>query len=130
MNDANFVVDGLLEPAFSVMLSIARDKPIDIDVREQLAMIQSATVLAACAHMAMTRLVVPALKAAQRPHLTPRERDCLGYVMLGKSTSVISDLLNISRPTVDFHLKNVMRKMGVATRLQAIAMAAHLDLLE
>ncbi|MBK8071268.1 MAG: LuxR family transcriptional regulator [Ramlibacter sp.] len=112
------------------MVSLARDRPIDSDAREQQEIVQAATVLATCAHMAAIRLIVPDLLAGQSARLTPREHDCLRLVMQGKSTSVISDLLRISEPTVDFHVKNVMRKLGVATRVQAVAKAVSLGLLD
>ncbi len=111
------------------MISVARDRPFD-GVAEQQGMVEATTVLAACAHVAAQRLIVPGLLKAQTRQLTPRERACLGFVMQGKSSSVISDLLRIAEPTVEFHVKNAMRKLGVATRLQAVAKAVALGLLE
>ncbi len=112
------------------MISLARDRPIDQAPGEQQELVEAATVLAACAHVAASRLIVPSLLTAQTPQLTPREHACLGLVMQGKSNSVISDLLRISEPTVAFHIKNVMRKLGVATRLQAVAKAVALGLVD
>lgn len=51
--------------------------------------------------------------------LTAREQECLQWVFAGKSSSVIAELLNVSQPTVDFHVSNAAKKFGVATRHQA-----------
>ena len=44
-------------------------------------------------------------------------------------SGVIADLLHIAEPTVNYHLNKVMKKLGVATRVQAVALAVHLKIL-
>ncbi|MBF0561293.1 MAG: response regulator transcription factor [Alphaproteobacteria bacterium] len=51
--------------------------------------------------------------------LTPREVEALTWVARGKSSTDIATLLCLSDRTVDFHIENAMRKLGVATRVQA-----------
>ena len=55
------------------------------------------------------------------PRLTQRERDCMAYVVLGKTDWEISTILSLSQTTVRFHVDNARRKLGAATRAQAAA---------
>ncbi|WP_199763242.1 helix-turn-helix domain-containing protein, partial [Bradyrhizobium guangdongense] len=44
------------------------------------------------------------------------ERQCLRWVEEGKSSWEIGVILNVSLNTVNFHLKNAMRKLETSTR--------------
>jgi DNA-binding CsgD family transcriptional regulator len=55
--------------------------------------------------------------------LTPREREVLGWVALGKSTREISEILGIASRTVDEHVKAAGRKLDAANRTHAVAIA-------
>ena len=48
--------------------------------------------------------------------LTPREREILGYLARGYTSSYIGDELVISANTVRTHVHNIYRKLGVAAR--------------
>ncbi|MET3913012.1 DNA-binding CsgD family transcriptional regulator [Bradyrhizobium sp. S3.3.6] len=61
--------------------------------------------------------------------LSAREKQCLQWVEEGKSSWEIGVILRISRNTVDFHIKNAMRKLEVTTRIQAAIKARRLGLL-
>ncbi len=74
------------------------------------------------------RGVVPE-KAGPRPSLTDRERDCLGWACCGKTTSETAIILNVSERTVEFHIQNAMKKLGVHTKAHAIAVAIQRGLL-
>jgi LuxR family quorum sensing-dependent transcriptional regulator len=54
---------------------------------------------------------------------TERERECLHWVAAGKSDWQISEILSLSVKTVNFHIENAKKKFGVATRVQAVALA-------
>jgi DNA-binding CsgD family transcriptional regulator len=54
------------------------------------------------------------------PRLSPRERECLQWVAVGKSDWEISEILSISEKTVNTHLERVKKKFGVRTRTQAV----------
>ena len=53
--------------------------------------------------------------------LTDREGECLQLVAQGKTDSEIGGILKISPRTVRFHVGNAKTKLGVTTRIQAIA---------
>ncbi|MGC9955065.1 MAG: LuxR family transcriptional regulator [Rhizomicrobium sp.] len=52
--------------------------------------------------------------------LTRREVDCLRWVAQGKSDWEIGEILNISESTAHWYIENAKRKIGVATRMQAV----------
>jgi len=54
---------------------------------------------------------------------TERELDCLLWSAEGKTSDEIAVILSIKTPTVVFHLKNIIKKLGVKNRNQAIAKA-------
>ena len=55
--------------------------------------------------------------------VTRRELQILGWVAAGKSDWAIGRILNISDKTVNFHIENAKRKLGVGTRLEAVVVA-------
>ena len=55
--------------------------------------------------------------------LTDREVECLQWIAAGKSDWQIGKILNISQKTMNYHVENVKRKFGVATRIQAVVAA-------
>ncbi len=55
--------------------------------------------------------------------LSSREKEVLNWAKDGKSTWEISVILSISKNTVKFHLKNIMGKLEVVSRTQAVAVA-------
>jgi DNA-binding CsgD family transcriptional regulator len=50
--------------------------------------------------------------------LTPREREVLNLLLLGNTSKQISNSLDISIRTVDFHRRNLLMKMSVDNVLQ------------
>lgn len=115
-------------PSIRGMLSLARDKPFEHSKeREQLE--AGANVLANAIHVATTRIILPEVIAEQRPTLSERELECLRWVAQGKSNFAIGRLMSISEGTVKFHMGNVLVKLGVATRQQAITRGMLLGLI-
>ena len=52
--------------------------------------------------------------------LTKREREVFNLLVLNKATKEIAQDLNISEKTVRNHISNVMQKLGVKGRAQAV----------
>ncbi|HCF72791.1 MAG: two-component system response regulator NarL [Proteobacteria bacterium] len=64
-------------------------------------------------------------KETEQPftELTPREREILGHLAEGQSNKVIARHLDISDGTVKLHVKAILRKLGVHSRVEAAVMA-------
>ncbi|MCL4256699.1 MAG: response regulator transcription factor, partial [Anaerolineae bacterium] len=56
--------------------------------------------------------------------LTARELEVLRLMAKGENNPEIADKLVISQSTVKFHINNILDKMGVTTRSEAIVIAA------
>jgi PAS domain S-box-containing protein len=65
----------------------------------------------------------PAHRAAERFDLTESEFEVLALIMEGRSNRQVAERLVISPSTVKFHTGNILRKMGVANRTEAVALA-------
>jgi NarL family two-component system response regulator LiaR len=75
------------------------------------------------------------IRTATRPavpgqDLSPREREVLAQMNHGLSNRAIADRLVISRSTVDFHVSNILSKLGVSSRTEAVAFAIQHKLLD
>lgn len=55
--------------------------------------------------------------------LSPREIECLSWAAAGKTDAEVGKILEISPRTTRFHIENAKKKLGVATRVQAVAEA-------
>lgn len=55
--------------------------------------------------------------------LTTREQEILGFLVSGFSNPKIAQELNLSLPTVKTHVSNILSKLGVASRTEAVALA-------
>ncbi len=60
--------------------------------------------------------------------LSPREREVLKWLRLGKTSWDISVIMGISERTVNYHVNNIMKKLDVTSRLQAVSEAVNLEL--
>lgn len=55
--------------------------------------------------------------------LTPREQEILGHIAAGESNKVIARALDITDGTVKLHVKSILRKLGVHSRVEAAVIA-------
>jgi DNA-binding NarL/FixJ family response regulator len=62
--------------------------------------------------------------------ITPREREILEYVSYGLTMRQIAKRLGLSPRTVEAHIAKLYRKLGVSNRVQAIAKATSLGLID
>jgi LuxR family quorum sensing-dependent transcriptional regulator len=71
-----------------------------------------------------------AIDALEPPKLSCREREVLAWTAQGKSAWEIGEILCLAKRTVDEHAKTAMRKLGAATRTQAVVIAIRRRLFE
>ena len=90
----------------------------------------AAAIRAACA--GRSTLAAEAIEALIQPavsesvpglDLTSRERDVLALLVKGLTNPAIAERLSISRATVKVHISNILSKLGVSNRAEAIAVA-------
>ncbi len=62
--------------------------------------------------------------------LTEREKDILALMVEGLPNTEIADKLVVSRSTVKFHVSNILSKLGVTTRTEAVALAFRQNLVK
>jgi DNA-binding NarL/FixJ family response regulator len=55
--------------------------------------------------------------------LTPREREILRLLTKGLATAEIAAILTISRGTVQVHVKNILAKLGIHSKVEAVRLA-------
>jgi DNA-binding CsgD family transcriptional regulator len=65
-----------------------------------------------------------------RVTLSSREKEVLDWLKQGKSSWDMSIILCISERTVNYHVYNIMQKLGAINRPQAVAIATHLGLVD
>jgi DNA-binding NarL/FixJ family response regulator len=75
-------------------------------------------------------LLAGVVTASEMKALTSRERSVLRLLADGQSSEAIGQALSIAPDTVRAHVRNAMRKLGVATRTQAVAEALRRSLIE
>ena len=79
--------------------------------------------LVQAAHLSLSRLMKPRYATQPETPLTPREIEVLKWSADGKTAGEIGDILSISVPTVNFHIKNVVQKMKAANKTAAVVQA-------
>ena len=63
-------------------------------------------------------------------HLSPRETEILRYIAAGHTTKELAAALNIAESTAEWHISNILVKLGAASRAEAVAIGVREGLLE
>ena len=79
--------------------------------------------LTQAAHLSLSRLMQARYVAQLEDALTAREVEVLKWTADGKTAADIGDILSISIPTVNFHIKNAVLKLKVANKTAAVVQA-------
>lgn len=115
------------------LLGLDRERPLPRSAQRITRLLADLQLLAVHAQDAVQRLLVaPAVEppsASALPVLTARELEVLRWAMDGKSAWATGELLGMSEHTVNFHFRNIHRKLGVASKHQAVLRALSLNLL-
>jgi len=80
-------------------------------------------------HDALQRTLATVASAPKPIPLTEREVEILRWTAIGKTAWEIGSILKISERTVNFHLQNVMGKLGVHNKTHAAAKAMSFGLI-
>lgn len=86
--------------------------------------------LASQFHLAFTEMTQFGGLPSIPVQLSDREKDCLLWTARGKTSWDIGMILNINENTVNFHLRNAMRKLDSANRTHTVVKAIRLNLIE
>jgi len=68
--------------------------------------------------------------ASAQQMLTSKETECLCWCKEGKTNWEIGEILSISEKTVEFHLSNTIKKLGVSNRITAVVKGIQLGLIK
>jgi len=99
---------------------LARDRQGDGHDHRLLPLLQlSATQL----HLAYLRLAREKPDASQGPLLSIRERECLSWIAVGKSSWAIGMILGLSEETVEKYIKSAIKKLNAPNRVAAVVNA-------
>ncbi|MCT4657237.1 MAG: LuxR family transcriptional regulator [Cohaesibacter sp.] len=79
--------------------------------------------------VARVREILGKPREVSAPKLTKREVDCLKWSSLGKTSWETSEILGISQATVDHYLHLAIQKLQATNRVQAVAEAMRLKLI-
>jgi len=85
--------------------------------------------LAHLAHVLLSR-AIRHQPVKELPRLSEREREVLRWTGDGKSAQDISDILGLSKNTIEFHIKNSVVKLQAPNKTAAVLRAALLGLLD
>jgi DNA-binding CsgD family transcriptional regulator len=98
------------------IMMFAASHTINLDGEDEEALSHVAMAL----HQRVRRLTAAALVGTPDPvRLTEREIECLQWVLEGKTNWEIGVVTGVTARTVQFHLANAARKLGVFNRVQA-----------
>ena len=110
-------------------ISVALHLALPADETRLVRMMADLQLMAVHAQAAAERLLVQPAEDTPRPRLTTRETEILQWTRAGKSAWQTGAILGISEATVNFHLRNVCGKLGVASKHQAVLKALALGLM-
>ena len=103
------------------LLSMSSKEPHE-DIRNPVSdLVHTVHLLSIHFHAAVQKLLAEPEMLTSEMTLRPREIECLQWTAHGKTAWEISMILRLSERTVNFHLGNAMRKLGVHNKTHAVA---------
>ncbi|WP_440054947.1 helix-turn-helix transcriptional regulator [Pseudoalteromonas sp. T1lg65] len=118
------LIDGITIPIRGMfgefgLISLASKHLIDYD--KLIQMNQILLTLSPYLYEASTRIKLNQTSSVQKIELTEREKECMEWISEGKTAWETAQILNISERTVNFHVNNVIDKVGASNRQHAVA---------
>jgi DNA-binding CsgD family transcriptional regulator len=111
------------------LLGVDRDEKLPEEDDRLTRMLADLQLLAVHAQDAAVRLLEAAGSTTADPKLTTREIEVLRWTMEGKSAWAVGEILSVSESTVNFHLRNIFRKLDASSKHQAVLKALALGIL-
>ncbi len=112
------------------LLGVDRDTPLPTEDMALTRLLADLQLLAVYAQETAVRVLLPeARPLSPIPHLTNREREVLQWTREGKSAWAVGQILSMSEHTVNYHLRNAMRKLEVSSKHVAIMKAVSFGLI-
>jgi DNA-binding CsgD family transcriptional regulator len=106
----------------AALFSVTSDLPDKEWVEAKRTYIRDLQVLAHTVH-AKAMLLAGAQVPDHQARLTPRERECLTWAAVGKTSDDIATILNISEGVVRIHLRSAQHKLNCLNRTHSVAKA-------
>jgi DNA-binding CsgD family transcriptional regulator len=111
------------------LLGVDRDTALPKRPERLTRLMADLQLLAVHAQSAAVTLLTPAEEPSLDPKLSPRELEVLRWTMEGKSAWAVGEILGVTEHAVNFHLRNVFRKLGVSSKHSAVLKALKLGLI-
>lgn len=111
------------------LFGVDRDRPLSADQTQLTRTLADISLLASFCLDAALRCLDQCDTDRPTPEITLREAEVLKWTLEGKSSWVVGKIIGISDSTVNFHLRNAMRKLGVSSKHVAATKAASLGLI-
>jgi PAS domain S-box-containing protein len=111
----------------SVLVHLLRDLTRQKEIEELLRQVASSAARLSCDRAGHPGLREPA--ALSSSGVTDREREVIRLLAQGASTEGIAAKLSITHRTARNHIQNILSKLGVHSRLEAVAYASNRGLL-
>lgn len=106
------------------LLGVDRSDPLPKEQRRLTRLMADLQLLAVHAQSAAAALLIPEDDDdLEDLKFTPRELDVLRWTMEGKSAWAVGEILGVSENTVNFHLRNVFKKLKVSSKHHAVLKA-------
>lgn len=111
------------------LLGVDRDSALPRQEQRLTRLMADLQLLAVHAQDAAARLLKPESAPNPPPELTPREVEILRWTMEGKTAWAVGAILGVTEGTVNFHLRNIFRKLGASSKHQAVLKALRMRLI-
>lgn len=111
-------------------IGMDRDEPLPAGDEERTRLMADLMLLASLTmDTAFATLVDSDTDTRRLPKLTAREMEILKWTLEGKSSWVVGEILHLGQGTVNFHLRNAMRKLDASSKHVAAMRALRMGLI-
>lgn len=118
------VNDGLIVPIVTLSGSMSVFSPCGRDPDLSAESRRAVELISLYSHQALKRVLLEGMRSSKtHKPLTPREKEVMRWIAVGKSDQEIAAILSISAGTVNLHVERAKRKLDAFRRTFAVAKA-------